>query len=199
METAGLIFIALIAGAVGLRVLRNVMRSAWLMQQVPPRFLPLIDFGIKWTIIFGVLVAVMRAAGITVDSIIASVSAFLLVGTVALFAYWSVLSNALCAILLLLLRPFRIGDFIEVRENKNSIVASGRVTGINLAFVTLTKKADNTDEDIFRIPSNLFFQRTIRVSRGEETTSLGQAFAEDRFNKDVTPKDNAVDSSGSAP
>ncbi len=101
-----------------------------------------------------------------------------LVAAVAFFAYWSVLSNGLCSLLLYLFQPFRIGDWIEMRENENNIVAAGKVTGINLIYVTLAyEDADGVDNE-FQIPTNLMFQRTIRVIRGEETKSLGQHYAE---------------------
>ncbi len=132
----------------------------------------------QWLIVMVAVVVLMRVFGFSAGQVLASLSAFALVAAVAFFAYWSVLSNGLCSLLLYLFQPFRIGDWIEMRENENNIVAAGKVTGINLIYVTLAyEDADGVDNE-FQIPTNLMFQRTIRVIRGEETKSLGQHYAE---------------------
>ncbi len=132
----------------------------------------------QWLIVLVAVVVLMRVFGFSAGQVLASLSAFTLVAAVAFFAYWSVLSNGLCSLLLYLFQPFRIGDWIEMRENENNIVAAGKVTGINLIYVTLAyEDADGVDNE-FQIPTNLMFQRTIRVIRGEETKSLGQHYAE---------------------
>ncbi len=132
----------------------------------------------QWLIVMVAVVVLMRVFGFSAGQVLASLSAFALVAAVAFFAYWSVLSNGLCSLLLYLFQPFRIGDWIEMRETENNIVAAGKVTGINLIYVTLAYEDADGIENEYRIPTNLMFQRTIRVIRGEETKSLGQHYAE---------------------
>lgn len=180
-----LVLIAAIGGLV-LYAIRRCIRSTFLTSKIPPRYIPVIDSATRWTVVIAMLVIAMRALGLTASTVLASLSAFAVVAAVAFFAYWSVLSNGLCSILLLLFQPFRVGDRIEVRENEINIVAEGVVTGMNLIYVTLKNTSPEGTESQFQIPANLLFQRTIRVWLGDDTKSLGQAYAED--NLDIEPK-----------
>ncbi len=132
----------------------------------------------QWLIVIVAIVVLMRVFGFSAGQVLASLSAFALVAAVAFFAYWSVLSNGLCSLLLYLFQPFRIGDWLEMRENENNVVAAGKVIGISLIYVTLAYQDDDGVDNEFQIPTNLMFQRTIRVVRGEDTKSLGQHYAE---------------------
>jgi len=139
---------------------------------------PMVVSAGRWLIVLVAVIVVMRVFGFSAGEVLASLSAFALVAAVAFFAYWSVLSNGLCSLLLYLFQPFRIGDWIEMRENENNIVAAGKVTGINLIYVSLSySDAEGVDNE-YQIPTNLMFQRTIRVVRGEDTKSLGRHYVE---------------------
>ena len=63
------------------------------------------------------------------------------VGAVAFFAAWSVLSNLFCALLIFTVRPFRIGNYIEVLDTADKPGAKGRVVDINLLYTTLRTMA----------------------------------------------------------
>ncbi len=156
----------------------RLVSSTRLGASVSDAYQPVIVSLGQWLIVIVAVVVLMRVFGFSAGQVLASLSAFALVAAVAFFAYWSVLSNGLCSLLLYLFQPFRIGDWIEMRENENNIVATGKVTGINLIYVTLAYDDADGVENEFRIPTNLMFQRTIRVIRGEDTKSLGQHYAE---------------------
>ena len=158
--------------------LNRALSSRSIGSAIPPTYRPMaVSLG-HWAIGLVSTIVIMRIFGFTPGQVLASLSAFALVAAVAFFAYWSVLSNGLCSLLLYLFQPFRIGDWIEMRENENNIVAAGKVTGINLIYVTLTFTDADGVENEFQIPTNLMFQRTIRVVQGEDTKSLGQHYAE---------------------
>ncbi len=156
----------------------RLVSSSWLGARISDDYQPVVVSVGQWLIVLVAVVVLMRVFGFSAGEVLASLSAFALVAAVAFFAYWSVLSNGLCSLLLYLFQPFRIGDWIEMRENENNIVAAGKVTGINLIYVSLAYEDDDGVTNEFQIPTNLMFQRTIRVVRGEETKSLGQHYAE---------------------
>ncbi len=156
----------------------RLVSSSWLGARISDDYQPVVVSVGQWLIVLVAVVVLMRVFGFSAGQVLASLSAFALVAAVAFFAYWSVLSNGLCSLLLYLFQPFRIGDWIEMRENENNIVAAGKVTGINLIYVSLAYEDDDGVTNEFQIPTNLMFQRTIRVVRGEETKSLGQHYAE---------------------
>ena len=159
-------------------VFLKLMTSAGSGHWIAADYHPMVVSAGRWLIILVTVIVIMRIFGFSPGQGLASLSAFALVAAVAFFAYWSVLSNGLCSLLLYLFQPFRVGDWIEMRENENNIVAAGRVTGINLIYVTLSyTDADGVGNE-FQIPTNLMFQRTIRVIQGEDTKSLGQHYVD---------------------
>lgn len=97
-----------------------------------------------------------------------------LLGLVAIgfVAVWSTLSNVLCTFLLLLTRPFRIGDEVELVPDP----IRGEVVDLTFFFTTL-KDAEGR---YFRIPNNLFFQRIIRRTPGRRPpVTLGEQLGRD--------------------
>ena len=156
----------------------KLMQSSTIGGRIDSGYQPMLISAVRWLVILFAAIAVMRVLGFSAGQVLASLSAFALVAAVAFFAYWSVLSNALCSLLLYLFQPFRVGDWIEMRENENNIVAAGKVAGIDLIYVTLVYDDEQGVEIEFHIPTNLMFQRTIRVVKGEDTKSLGQHYAE---------------------
>ena len=70
---------------------------------------------------------------------------------IGFFAVWSTLSNVLCSLFLLTVRPFHMGDEVELLPDP----VRGRVIDLNLFFTTLA----TDDGRLVQIPNNLFFQR----------------------------------------
>lgn len=89
----------------------------------------------------------------------AVVSALATTVAIGFFAVWSVLSNMVCALLILVFRPFRVGDWIELLEGTKPAPA-GRIVDMNLLFVSLVDPSDENLE--VRIPNSLIFQKVVR-------------------------------------
>jgi small-conductance mechanosensitive channel len=94
-------------------------------------------------------------------------------------AVWSVLSNILCTLMLLIFRPFRVGDEVEIVDPAMTAGLSGVVRNINLMFTTLRTSNDGEVIDT-QIPNNLFFQKLVRKKIGENTFSLEKQIFEQR-------------------
>ena len=92
-------------------------------------------------------------------------AAFAIIG-IGFVAVWSVLSNAFCSIVLMLSRPFNVGDWIEFPADN----VRGKVVDFNLVFTTLR----DDDGSFVQIPNNLFFQKVLRRHVGSETRTLDQ-------------------------
>jgi small-conductance mechanosensitive channel len=103
-------------------------------------------------------IATLQATGI-IGEAWAIVSAAIAALAVGFVATWSLLSNITAAVLVLIFRPFRVGDRIQILES-DKIVVEGIVLDLNLAFTTVQDHSMAC-----RIPNNLLFQRVVRVSR----------------------------------
>ena len=69
-------------------------------------------------------------------------------------AVWSVLSNVSCTVIMLIARPFNIGDEIEFAGEP----IKGRVVDLNFVYTTLQDEEGRLQQ----IPNNLFFQKMIK-------------------------------------
>jgi small-conductance mechanosensitive channel len=74
---------------------------------------------------------------------------------VGFLATWAMISNITASFLLVLFRPFRFGQTVEILPEN----LKGRVTRINLMFTTLREANGNE----LKVPNNLFFQKIFRV------------------------------------
>ena len=92
------------------------------------------------------------------------VSAITVIG-VAFLATWAMISNITASFFLVLWRPFRFGQTVEILPEN----LKGRVTKSNLMFTTL--REDDGNE--LQIPNNLFFQRMFRVADQPATQTTG--------------------------
>ena len=116
---------------------------------------------------FGALLLVLERFGVSGGVLWTAFTGFAAVAAVAFFAAWSVLTNIFCALLLLITRPFRLLDHIELLESGDRAGLRGQVIDMNLIFVTLREDHPNGGESMLRIPNSLFFQRSTRRWRGE--------------------------------
>ena len=161
------ILLILVAAWVLQRVLRRIVRRASAHYQLPDELLVPINGLIRWIIVAGAVLLVLERLGVSATVLWTAFTGFATVGAVAFFAAWSVLSNLFCALLIFTVRPFRIGDFIEVLDTAEKPGAKGRVVDINLLYTTLEDHDAGQDHPaLLQIPNTLVFQRVVRRWRG---------------------------------
>jgi small-conductance mechanosensitive channel len=100
------------------------------------------------------------------DNAWTTLTALLALVAIGFVAVWSVLSNMFCSIVLMISRPFNVGDTIEIPADN----LRGRVIDFSLIFTTLRDE----DGSLLQVPNNTFFQRPIRRIIGTETRTLDQ-------------------------
>ncbi len=118
-----------------------------------------------WLALLGglLLLATLQQSGLFREAWAVGSAVFVTVA-VGFVASWSVLSNFVCALLIVLFRPFRMGDEIELVNAKDTQpLVKGRVTDLSLMFVTLEESQDDERRIITRFPNNAVFHHAIRV------------------------------------
>lgn len=148
----------------------------WLLQRGVSRLAARYDLPIEirlaisrigsFLIFFGALLLILERFGVSGSVLWTAFTGFAAVAAVAFFAAWSVLTNIFCAMLLLVMRPFRLLDHIELIENGERAGFRGRVVDMNLIYVTLEEQHEGGESQL-RIPNSLFFQRATRRWRGD--------------------------------
>ena len=119
---------------------------------------------LRYSILGLAVVLVMGRWGYQVDTLLAVLGTILGLVAIGFVATWSVLSNLLCAFMLVVFRPFAVGDEVELVGGDG---VKGRVIDLSLMFTTLEV---GTDETVL-VPNNTFFQRIFRRRAG--TVSVG--------------------------
>lgn len=162
-----IVLILLVAYVLQRMVVRGLSRLGS-RYPLPPELLLPLRGGIRWFIIGSALIMVLERVGVSATVIWTAFSGFVAVAAVAFFAIWSVLSNLLCAVLIMTVGPFRLGDVVELVESFDKPIVKGRVIDINLLYTTLEESCESGAGAIVQIPNSLFFQKVLRRWRGSE-------------------------------
>ena len=149
------------------RVLRRLVRRASAHYQLPNELVVPMNGLIRWIIFASALLLVLERMGVSATVLWTAFTGFATVGAVAFFAAWSVLSNLFCALLIFTVRPFKIGEYIEVLDTADKPGAQGRVVDINLLYTTLEDHGATGGRVAWlQIPNALVFQRVVRRFQG---------------------------------
>ena len=140
--------------------------------------LPRLAFApVRLTLRYGILaVAIMLVLGrwgFEVDTLFAVLGTILGLVAIGFVAVWSVLSNFLCAFVLVLFKPFAVGDEVELMGGDGE---RGKVVDLSLLFTTLEVGPAET----LLVPNNMFFQRIFKRRAGTVTVGLDYQLRQDR-------------------
>jgi len=159
--TIAFIILAGIAGQMAInRFLAFLRQGGYLSDPMP-----LWGRNLSRYIIFGVvLLFILQQTGVKVSSIINSLLAVAAMVAIGFIAVWSVFSNFLCALLLIIFSPFQVGDEIEITEAVGGVGLRGRVVDVSLMYTVLLETCDLPEEErpLVRIPNNIFFQKAVK-------------------------------------
>lgn len=109
---------------------------------------------LRWLIRIVTLVLALGVFGFELGGLWAMISTVLAMIAIGFVAVWSLLSNTTATVLLVILRPYHVGDDIELPSEN----VAGRVIDVNFFFTTLL----NHDGQEWRVPNNLFFQKVLK-------------------------------------
>lgn len=160
------LLILLVAWALRWLVRRLVARLA-VRYELPPMVVMGARRVATFVIGLAALLAVLQRFGVSAGVLWGAFTGFATVAAVAFFAAWSVLTNLFCSFLILITRPFRLLDHIELLESGDKQGLRGQVVDINLIYVTLLERHAGGHQSQLRVPNSQFFQRAVRRWAGE--------------------------------
>ncbi len=149
----------------GVRSLTGLVRNGQLRKPMAGRLRALMRMGM----LAGTLLLALHQSG-AFENAWAVLTALFTTVAVGFFAIWSVLSNIVCALLMVIFRPFQVGDTIEVLEG-GAPFPRGRVLDMNLLFVSLEESLPDGHSAQLQIPNTLFFQKVVRKLASAELPS----------------------------
>jgi len=121
---------------------------------------------VGWLVLAVTIILVLTAVGVPLTGVWALLSTVLAMVAIGFVAVWSVLSNISCTMLILIFRPFSVGDDVELAGEE----VKGRVVDLNFLFTTL----EAPDGTVVQIPNNLFFQKVLKRRKGTGSVSLAE-------------------------
>ena len=125
-----------------------------------PSHLHLMRLILRWVIVVTVILVVLSVFGIAIANLWITMSAIIFAALVAFFAGWSLLANVLATLLILIWRPFLVGDRISLLPED----ISGEVRDTNLFYTRLKTETG----EMIQVPNVFFFQKFIKVTRQKE-------------------------------
>lgn len=172
----GQLLLIILGAWVARRLFRIVLDRLRQRALVPPELVTGLRRTASFLISFTALLLALDLLGVSATVLWTALTGFVAVAAVAFFAAWSVLSNIFCTLLIIMTRPFRLYDHIELLEGGDKPGLRGQVMDVNLIYTTLKETAPLADANTtLQIPNNLFFQRTVRRWRGTPSPELAPA------------------------
>lgn len=146
--------------------LRGSVAALARRMNLPRLALSPVRIALRWSILALTLVLILGRWGFQTQTIVTVLGTVLGLIAIGFVAVWSVLSNFLCTFFLIIMKPFSIGDEIE-------LVAGGmKGKVIDMSFVFTTLEVSPTQTIV--IPNNTFFQGPFRRTIGAATVGLDQ-------------------------
>jgi small-conductance mechanosensitive channel len=132
--------------------------------QVPPSTSKVVQGAARVVLFVLAFLVATQLVGVAPLDLWGSVSTLLGLLAVGFVAFWSVLSNIVCGLVLFFAKPFRIGDQIEIFDpgagaEKRGV--EGTVKDLTLFYLVLESESNGRKELAF-IPHNLVMQRGVR-------------------------------------
>jgi small-conductance mechanosensitive channel len=124
-----------------------------------------VRLAVRYAILVAAALLILGRWGFQINGIIAMIGTVLGLVAIGFVAIWSVLSNFLCTLVLVVMKPFSVGDEIELPATK----VSGRVSDMSMVFTTLESAPGET----VMVPNNTFFQTIFKRRLGAVTSDLG--------------------------
>jgi small-conductance mechanosensitive channel len=172
-QRLAVIVIVLIVTLVVLKVGRRLIVTLQQARDLPDAVVLPIRRVLTWAVLVTAALVALQLMGVAVSTVWTALSAVLALIAVGFVAVWSVLSNVACSFLLLVFKPFRIGDTVEIVDSAAGPNVTGRVTDVTLMYTVLREEAADGGEASFaQVPNNVFFQKTIRRRAGRRSIPL---------------------------
>ncbi len=137
-----------------------------------------VRMALRYAILAAAALLILGRWGFEVNGIIAVIGTILGLVAIGFVAVWSVLSNFLCTLVLVILKPFSVGDDVELPTTG----VRGKVIDLSVVFTTLESGPGET----VLIPNNTFFQTIFKRRIGAVTSDLGRQLRDSRRPEEAT-------------
>lgn len=143
------------AVAIGL-MLGRLMNRLQQRHALPKSLVMPLRIFLRYGLVLVAFLLVLTAYRVNIGNFWTLISAILGLIAIGFVAVWSMLSNVSATFLILIFKPFRMGDKIEIVGDG----VRGAIDDLNIIYTTLLAE----DGSLVRVPNNLFFQKMTRIN-----------------------------------
>jgi small conductance mechanosensitive channel len=151
--------VVLIVGRMVAGIVRASVRKGMNKAEIDATLIPFISSLIYWAVLAVVLIAVLNLFGVHTTSLVAILGA---AGLAVGLALQGTLSNFAAGVMLLIFRPFKVGDFVEIGGTAGSVVSVA-------IFSTIMKTPDNV---MITVPNSQVWGNEIKNYNGFDTRRI---------------------------
>ncbi len=148
--------VLLIVGRMVAGFIRRAVRKGLERAEMDATLVPFLSKGIYYLVLAVVVIAVLQLFGVQTTSLVAVLGA---AGLAVGLALQGTLSNFAAGVMLLIFRPFKVGDFVDAAGTAGSVEEIG-------IFSTTLKSPDNVK---IVVPNSQVYGQTIKNFNGFET------------------------------
>jgi small-conductance mechanosensitive channel len=177
LSTTGLrILITAGLGLILLMIVHSALSGVFRRARLAPQISATITKTISMVLLLVVVLVTLEQADLNLNVVWGVLTASFAMVAIGFVAVWSVLSNSLCTLILMMARPFRIGDEIEIIEATGGGGLRGRVVDLNLMYATLEEQDKDGDgqPQTVRVPANVLITKSIRVHPASQAVQLDE-------------------------
>ncbi|UCG31747.1 MAG: mechanosensitive ion channel family protein, partial [Phycisphaerales bacterium] len=167
-KICAILAIVVVAALLVDRVLFTALKAVVASGRLPESTSSIIRRWVRGLLSAVVLLIVVTMAGYRIESLWAPLSALLAMVAVGFVAVWSLLSNILATLMILVWRPFNVGERVDIQPEG----ISGEVIDINFMY-TLLKTEDGGR---ITVPNSQFVQKFVKRTKavGSPVRSLAE-------------------------
>jgi small-conductance mechanosensitive channel len=128
---------------------------------------------VRYAVILVAIGIVLRRFGFgDMDTVLKVVGTVLGLVAIGFVATWSILSHFLCTFVLILFKPFSIGDEIDIPGD----AVNGKVVDITLIYTTLRTSTG----EFVQVPNNVFLQKIFKRRVGANSVDLAHQLRQEK-------------------
>lgn len=154
------VIIAIIVAIVVERILASLISRYGDKKGISKSNTHLIKVIIRWSIIVILIIVVASIFGVGIGNLWATITGVLAMVIIGFFAMWSILSNVFATVIILIARPFHMGDKITILPEN----LSGEAIDINLLY----SKLKTSEGEIITVPNVTFLTKFISVASAKK-------------------------------
>ncbi|MFA0813386.1 mechanosensitive ion channel domain-containing protein [Microbulbifer epialgicus] len=161
LYTAGILLTVVIGLVLGNRAIKKLVNRVGAERHIDESRIDYVIKSIQLVWVFIGVVAGIALTGSSVEDVGVLVGSSLAFLGVALFAQWSLLSNATASIIVFFFFPYRVGSWVEIIDGDNTVI--GQIKEITLFHVIMLDE----DNAIVTYPNSLVFQKAVRITHNK--------------------------------